>query len=268
MAQVRDNGHQRVVELRRMGLEADEVNSATLEPLLPRLIVTEDEDVMITQATQVLFHLLNHFWLRPTEKYPDPESAPVCITFDAIATDERRGIYQAFCHVQSFSVFHFSYWRDTKGHDPVAVDHFVRTAAGAFTAAYIIGFHMRNGNDILVKDGEAVFLRGFQGIFDNNNNVGSIFDNNVGTRLTIPKPMKEAFHSLRVWDEFKLCCLRAFEVTRENHDEIFPMLAGLYSRCGVSRSMMYEHLSGKNSLNSSEKSARRSDAAFRKWLNR
>lgn len=246
---------QRIVELQRLKLDAEEVRESNLETLLPRLIIKENQDVLKMQATQMLFYFFNHIWTRASDKYEDAESAPLCISFDAVATHARRGLLLAFDRVQSFSRFSFDFWRDIKGHDPVAVDQFVRSAAGAFTVGYIVGIDYRSGEEVCVKDGNAVFVKETEGVFES-----------CGPRISIPKAMRECFQTLQVWDEFRLCCLRAFDVARVSHEEIFSMVRGLYARCGMSEKKISDFVSGKSSLNLAQKEERRCDEDFRRWL--
>lgn len=253
-ARVRKTGHYKTIELKKMREEEDEIRRGNFELLLPRILVREDEDVLKVHAMQLLFFFFNHIWTRASAKHQDVDSAPICIIFDAVGTGSKRGFIETFRHVIRFNVFNFDFWRDTKAHDPVVVDQFVRSAAGAFTAGYVCGVSMRTGGEMFVKDGSSLFLRQFDGIFSSHS-TGPI---------SVPKNMKHCLKELKVWDQFRTSCLRAFHALHDARDEIFPKTAALFSKVGISSEQIQSYINSRHSLNVFGKQPR--DALFRHWL--
>lgn len=248
-----------IIELRRLRPEsgASEVSLAHVEPLLPALTLIQGENALQIQTTQLLFYLLNHVWLQPSSRFPDSDAAPICVTFDVVATSAQSGFVQSFPRTQPFRTFNMEFWRDTKGYDPVAVDQFIRTAAGAYTAAYICGVHARNAPDICVRDGDAVFLAAFDGLFVSA----------PAWRVQVRKDLRATLRALSVWDTFRTCCLRAFAVARETFHDVFPVVAPLYEMCAdTSKEAVLKFWAGKTCLNMVDQDAETCDAMFRRWL--
>lgn len=245
-----------LIELRHLSFEEEVIQSSNMVPLLPRLMIRKEPTILQIQLSQMLLLLFNYYWSQPTSNYSDAHSAPVCITFDVISTSQQEGLIQAFSNVQHLHLFSFDFWRDTRGRDPVIVEEFIRSAAGAFTAAYICGVNTRNTAAFCVKDGSSVFLRDF----------GTMFQGPAAPKVGIPKVMRRCLADMGVWDEFFSRCLRAFDVLRLRYVEIFTVMSPLFALGGIEEKQISAHLSAKYCFNASETRLWNAAQHFRRWL--
>ncbi|CAN8072841.1 unnamed protein product [Agarophyton chilense] len=245
------------IELRHLSYEEDIVSYKNMIPLLPRLIVRTETNMLKTQLCQMMFVFFNSIWSAPSPKYPNVHAAPICVTFDVIASGRDQGLIRAFCHVKTISSFRFDFWQDTRGRDPVVVDEFIRSAAGAFTAAYICGINTLQKDAFCVKDGTAFFLY----------LVEDIFQGPAQPKIGIPKIMRRCFIDMGSWDDFRACCMRAFHSLRERYSDIFSIMLPLFSAlCDMDEKSIWLHLYSKYCFNLKEQNPRKAAHNFGKWL--
>lgn len=249
-----------VLTLSRLTIAAQTlVNDDALEPHLPELLLRDDDSALRTAATQLLLRLFNAAWARPTRYFPDGATAPFCVAVDVVPTSEKQSLECGLRKGVPLPEFNFDYWRYTKGLNPVTADGFMRSAAGLYTAAFVCGLQDRNGEDVGVTNGVAVYLRTIRGVFE----VPTVAS---WPRMTISKQMRDAFRELGVWDAFRDTCVRAYAVLRESYSDVFDVAFELFKSAGVPKERILGHLQTRHSLNLAERDRMQADAHFRKWL--
>lgn len=243
-----------VVGLRRICPMANLLDDANTDAVLPEMIVRSGDNTLRVVATQVLLRLFSAAWVRPSRQFPDAASAPYCRVADIAVVGPTRLLETALEKHSQMVSFNFEYWRYTKGLDPVVADSFVRSAAGLFTAGYVLGLG-RHENELGIVDGREMYFRDIRGAFEHA----------TLSRLIVPKAMKEAFAALGVLDTFRDTCVGAFSVLRECHAELLPIVFELFKLSGMSKEKILQHVASRNSLNLAEDRIVAS-AYFRKWI--
>lgn len=243
-----------VVRLRRICPISNLLDEKHTDRVLPEMVVRSVDNTLGVVATQMLLRLFNAAWVRPSRQFPDAASAPYCRVPDTAVVGPTRLLETALEKHSQMENFNFDYWRYTKGLDPVVADSFVRSAAGLFTAGYVLGLG-RHVNELGITDGREMYFRDVKGAFEHA----------TMARLIVPKEMKEAFAALGVLDTFRDTCVSAFSVLRECYGELLPIVFELFKLSGISKEKILQHAAGRNSLNLAEDRIVAS-AYFRKWI--
>lgn len=246
---------QAVLGLRRICPVANLLDKNHTEPVYPEMLVRSGEDSLRYVAVQLLLRVFNAAWARPSRQFPDAASAPYCRVVDSAVVGETRWLEVALEKTTQLTSFTFDYWRYTRALDPVLADSFVRSAAGLFTAGYVIGVG-RHPQEIGVTESREMYFRDLRGAFEYAPPMA---------RMTVPKDMKDAFAALGLLDTFRDTCLRAFAVLRDNHKEIFSIVFDVFKLSGLSNEKILQFVAGKNSLNLAE-DRMLANTHFRKWI--
>lgn len=253
-AHLRQGGAHPVVELRQICPVANRLEREHTEPVLPEVAV-RSADALRHVALLTLLRVFNAAWARPSRQFADAASAPYCAVVDTAIVGKERMLEVTGGKTIVLEDFKFDYWRYTRGQDPVLADSFVRSAAGTFTAAYVLGL-AKSGGDIAVVDGREVYLWQLRGAFEYVPQMA---------RLVVPKQMKDAFEALGVMDEFRDTCMRAFTVIRDSHAEVFEVVFDLLKMAGFSKGKVMQYCASKNNLNLGE-DRMVANMHFRKWI--
>lgn len=245
---------QTVVELRRICPVANMLEREHTEPVPPTIAMRQG-DALRHVAVDTLLRVLNSAWARPSRQFPDAASAPYCAVVDLAIVGQHRFLEVTRGRTTTIEAFKFDYWRYTTGQDPVQADSFVRSAAGAFTAAYVLGL-AKNVADVGVCEAREVFFRDLKGAFEYVPQVA---------RLAVPKRMRDAFQELGILDAFRDTCIRAFMVIRDSHKEIFEVVFDLLQMAGFGKTKVLQYVGAKNNLNLAE-DRMMANTYFRKWI--
>lgn len=208
--------------------------------------------------------MFNAAWARPCRQFPDGAAAPFIAAVDVVCIADERVLERAMRNEVPLAEFNFDYWRYTKGLSPVLADAMMRSAAGLYTAAFVCGFQDKNGDDVGVVDGAALYLRRVRSMFEHPLHVHPC--GSYPGRIAVGKGMREAFRELRIWDPFRDTCVRAFSVLREAYCDVLQVLEPVFEKAGVRREKVLAYLHSKHSLNLAERDRDMVDAHFRKWL--
>jgi len=248
-----------LLELKRFSLGSEDVDVHKLESVLPKLVVKDGENVLKATTTQLLFLFFNHLWVCPNRYFPDPDTAPFCVTYDSIPTAKLRGFEEYVPDAEALNEFDFEHWRKTKGKDPTIVDGFLRSAAGVFAAVYVCGMIDFNSSALAVKDGESLFLREYETIVQPG-------QCRYASRVLIPKQMKACLKALKVWDTFIHNTERAFSVLQTSCDSLLHVMGSLCEKSDVSDGQANQYLGSIIARKRGQKNEKKTIELFRKWL--
>lgn len=289
-----NDGNESILEIRRITSDDEEIQVDKLETMLPRILLSEHEDMLRFQAIQMLFHVMNSVWKSPVYYCEDPLSAPFCATMDYIPTSATKGLIESFPLSQPLSALNILPRRSLQvSSEDVAsarnrniwMDSLIRSAAGALTLGYIIGLQLKQGDELFIKGSDCVFWRKFPAVFDVMNtsnssktgksgnafvNSNALMNSNAFggglSRTSIPKGLKELFESFGVWDQFRKLCVSTFQTVRLAWRDVFPLVAPLFSDAGISHQTVEQYVRSRSSLHLKHNNSQRAEFQFRRWL--
>lgn len=191
--------------------------------------------------------VFNAIWrASSTHAFDDDDAVPFVESVQALAPSTSGLVAETqFDDAVPLRDFDWAAWADAaladeKGH--AAVDHTLRSAAGAMTARYILGLHAREA--LAVTPNATVVLVNAAHLREHNSMVQEV----PGGRSVVPRSMKLAFQALDLWSDFVLVALRALDAVREASYLVQAAAHALYPKAGASSGAGEDFIIGKNSL--------------------
>lgn len=197
-------------------------------------------------STQVLFQAFNHVWRNSPQFFDDPLNVPFCLCYEVFPTATHKGFMEEVKGLRSLKEYDWKRWMLKHGRDPVAVDNMVRSAAGSYAGAYVLGARDRHWDNILIQNDSTLFHIDFGFLLGKTPPID-------GPRFSISHGMESVFKKLNVWELFVETSVRAFLALRSSSSAIVRTAVLLFGKAGYEPGAVRSFLRSRFSLNLHEK---------------
>lgn len=231
-----------ITALRRMIPEGDIDNDGNYETIKPYVLIKEGDNLLQDMSTEIMFRAFNNIWERSPKIFPDPHQAPFIVCYEVLPTDATRGFMEVIPHLQSLTEFNWLTWKRDFGNSPLVVDSILRSAAGSYIGAYVLGARDRHFDNIVVQNNRTVTHIDFGFVLGTSPPID-------GPQFSIAPEMEHVFKDLGVWNRFVSLCVKGFHALRKSGPAVVRTTTMLFSRAGHDAEVIKEYMRGKNSLN-------------------
>lgn len=209
------------------------------------LLVKEGDNLGQDLCVELMFLGFNSLWANSPDSFPDPEKAPFTYAYEVFPTSAKQGFMQAVPGLTSLKEFDWDNWVETRGKDPVAINQMVRSAAGSYIGAYIVGAADRHTENVQIQDNFTLLHIDFGYVLGNVPPID-------GPQIAIYPAMQAAFEDVGAWDTFVNMCERAFLAVRREAPVVARMAVGMFSKFGFDAHTVRDYITGPSSLNTHE----------------
>lgn len=108
--------------------------------LAPGLLVKEGDNLMQDLGVETMFQCFNYIWAQSPELIQKYGMAPISLSYEVFPTSTTQGFMEAVTGLTSLKDYDWKAWRDKYGKDKRRVAEMLRSAAGAYVGAYVVGY--------------------------------------------------------------------------------------------------------------------------------
>jgi len=207
----------------------------------PNVIVKKGDNLLQDMSMEIMFRCFNSIWQR-SPRFSSPETTPYAYCYEVIPTGPRVGFMEAVTSLESLRDFDWDRWATRIKAHPGAVQNMVRSAAGAYVAAYVLGAADRHWHNILIKECSTMLHIDFGYILTQAPPID-------GPRFSISPGMQAGLTAVGVWDKFVDYSERAFLALRDSAPEVVRTTVLLFSHADFQDSVIREYMTSAVSLN-------------------
>ncbi|GAB0495829.1 hypothetical protein MMPV_007136 [Pyropia vietnamensis] len=244
--------------------EAENADLPSHEVCSPDVIVKKGDNLLQDMSMEIMFRCFNSIWQR-SERFSNPDTIPYAYCYEVIPTGPRVGFMEAVTSLESLRDFDWEKWAVRIKAHPGAVENMVRSAAGAYVAAYVLGAADRHWHNILIKECSTILHIDFGYILTQAPPID-------GPRFSISPAMQAGLTAVGVWDKFVDYSVKAFLALRDAAPEVVRTTVLLFSHTDFEENVIREYMKSKVSLavHSTEQAAAKSiqtqiDASATQW---
>lgn len=207
--------------------------------LEPSVITKTGDNLFQDLACELMFHCFNTIWEHLPQFFSRDERPFIC-TYDVVPCGDLRGIMETVNDIESLKDFDWKKWANEA--DPSTIDSMVRSAAGAYVGAYVLGVRDRHWDNILIKEGRYLMHIDFGFLMGQMPPVDA-------PRFSVSGQMQTALMKLQVWDKFLVLCGKAFTGLRVCSPQVIRVATTVFVAAGFDKYLVSKFLRGKFSLN-------------------
>ena len=131
---------------------SEDPSGNNFDTITPRILVKAGDNLFQDMAVELMFRIFNFVWRQDRELFPDPEKVPFSYTYSVLPTGNRKGIMETLTDVVPLNHYDWAKWVTEKGHSSAVKDLMMRSAAGSFVGAYVLGCRDRHWDNIMLKN--------------------------------------------------------------------------------------------------------------------
>ncbi|KAA8495605.1 Phosphatidylinositol 3-kinase 1 [Porphyridium purpureum] len=229
---------------------AETVSSFSQDAFLsfePKVLVKAGDDLLQDMSVELMFRLFNFMWRVDRESFPDPEKVPYSYVYDVMPTGHKQGLMEVLTEVRPLNHYDWGTWVAERGSKSAEIrDMMLRSAAGSFVAAYVLGARDRHWDNIMVKNGSMLLHIDFGFVLGSTPPID-------GPRFSISPDMEKAFTDVGIWNDFVELCGKAFTSLRRNAIYLVREVFLLFRHTGLKQSSVLKYMASKDSLDASAK---------------
>lgn len=244
--------------------EAENEDLPSHEVSSPDVIVKKGDNLLQDMSMEIMFRCFNSIWQR-SARFPNADTTPYAYCYEVIPTGPKVGFMEAVTSLESLRDFNWERWAARIKAHPGAVENMVRSAAGAYVAAYVLGAADRHWHNILIKECSTMLHIDFGYILTQAPPID-------GPRFSISPGMQAGLTAVGVWDKFVDYSVRAFLALRDSAPEVVRTTVLLFSHADFEENVIREYMKSKVSLavHSTEEAAAKSiqtqiDSSATQW---
>jgi phosphatidylinositol kinase/protein kinase (PI-3 family) len=162
-------------------------------------ILKRGDDLRVDLMTQTMFYIFNRVWAQA-----DLPHAPYCFLFKVIPMALDYGVVECVSGCTTLQEYDWTKWGLL---DQSEKWKFLCSAAGGYTAGWILGIRDRHKENMMVKDDHVFVQIDFGHMFDRKT---KYFD---APRFAVPSTMRSTI-SPEEWSAFKELCVDGFKILR------------------------------------------------------
>jgi Domain found in Dishevelled, Egl-10, and Pleckstrin (DEP) len=141
-----------IMELHRL-IENDDVDDEKTRCVVGSMILCKEGDNLGQDlSVETMFRIFNLIWAETPDLFADSSKAPFSVTYDVFPTSPKQGFMEALNGLVSFKDFDWDTWVATCGNDKELVAEMVASAAGSYTAAYILSIGDRHTENVQIQN--------------------------------------------------------------------------------------------------------------------
>ena len=200
-------------------------------------------------CTQILFQVFNHIW-RKSDIFGDALLVPYCYCYEVFPTGLQEGFMEVISGLKSLKDFDWVAWGnrrndDNEDSDAKAVSNMIRSAAGSYAGAYVLGVTDRHWDNITIKDDQTLLHIDFGYLLGDAPPIDA-------PRFSISPGMETVFKQMKIWEPFVETTVNAFLALRRASASILRAATLMFDKAGFKPDCTRSFLRGKQSLNFSE----------------
>jgi len=169
------------------------------------VLVKAGDNLLQDQAVETMLRLFNHLWRAAAGG--DAAAAPFAPTYAVLPTDARAGLIEVLPDLSPLRTYDWDVWVDRAAADTALVDTLVRSAAGAYVGAYVLGCRDRHWDNIGVMADGALAHIDFGYVI----NQAPPMD---GPRFSLSPGLQGALGRVGAWERFVATTGAAFATLR------------------------------------------------------
>lgn len=162
-------------------------------------ILKRGDDLRVDLMTQTIFYIFNRIWTNAQLRH-----TPYCFVFKVIPMALDYGVVECVPDCTTLQEYDWKKWNTL---DKEQKYKFLCSAAGGYTAGWILGIRDRHKENMMVKDDHIFVQIDFGHMFDRKT---KYFD---APRFAVPATMRNTL-SPEEWSDFKEVCVDGFKYVR------------------------------------------------------
>lgn len=233
-------------------IEEEDFICKEFKSLDPKLLVKEGDNLMQDMNVELMFRMFNYIWRKDKQSFPDPDKVPFSYVYDVMPTGLVKGIMEVLTNVNPLNHYKWDEWAKEYGQKPEVRDLMLRSAAGSYVAAYVIGAGDRHWDNVMIK-GHAMLL---------HIDFGFVMGDKApieGPRFPVSPDMEKAFTEVGIWEDFIDLCGKAFSSLKLSAALIAREIYAHFRHTGLTHKECAGYLASKESFNIKAKSAKEAE---------
>eukprot|EP00186_Timspurckia_oligopyrenoides_P000430 CAMPEP_0182442254 /NCGR_PEP_ID=MMETSP1172-20130603/1193_1 /TAXON_ID=708627 /ORGANISM="Timspurckia oligopyrenoides, Strain CCMP3278" /LENGTH=685 /DNA_ID=CAMNT_0024637013 /DNA_START=2375 /DNA_END=4432 /DNA_ORIENTATION=+ len=222
-------------------LDEDELLDIGGLQILPSVIVKAGDNLAQDMCVEQMFLCFNSLWQSHLSSAMRPQEIPYCVTYNVLPTSRKEGLLEVVPGLGSLNAFDWENWASIYASNDEVKDCMVRTAAGSYIGAYVLGVRDRHWDNILVQHNCSLVHIDFGFI------LGAVPPIDA-PRFSVSSAMESAFRRVKIWDRFVSCALSAYQVLRVEGGNILRIASMLFSHAGFDSEVVRGYLQSNVSL--------------------
>lgn len=233
-------------------IEEEDFFCKEFKSLDPKLLVKEGDNLMQDMNVEILFRVFNYIWRKDNQTFPDPNNVPFSYVYDVMPTGLVKGVMEVLTKVSPLNHYKWDDWAKEYGQKPEVQDLMLRSAAGSYVAAYVLGAGDRHWDNVMIK-GHAMLL---------HIDFGFVMGDKApieGPRFPVSPDMEKAFTDVGIWEDFIDLCGKAFTSLKHSGPLIGREIYAHFRHTGLTHKECMGYLASKESLNVKAKSEKEAE---------
>lgn len=208
----------------------------------PGILVKEGDNLMQDLGVECMFQCFNHIWEYTPSLFEKYGMTPLSVSYEVFPTSTTKGFMEAVTGLESLKDYDWKMWRNKYGKDPRHVKEILRSTAGSYIGAYVVGGRDRHFDNVLVKDDLHLLHIDFGFLLGTSPPID-------GPPIAIAPQMELVFRELDIWETFVDLFVDTFMALRARAPEVIRTSVLIFTKAGYEEHQIRQYLQGKMSLN-------------------
>jgi len=222
------------------GSRMDEVNSWKV--VGKSILAKAGDNLMQDYLVQIVFRLFNAMWKDSSSVFTD-DLVPYTAIYEVFPTGPKTGLLEVVDNVQSLKEFDWTAWKLKYENNTSVQRRMIRSAAGAYVGAYVLGVRDRHWDNILIAEESTLLHIDFGFLLGQEPPIDA-------PRFSVSPAMQEAFEGIGIWKTFLEVCGDAFLVLHRRAGRVLRTVEAVFPYAGFPKYVLRKHINGPYSLNS------------------
>lgn len=225
----------------------------------PAVLVKEGDNLMQDLGVECMFQCFNHIWECTPSLFKTYNMVPLSVSYEVFPTSSSQGFMEAVTGLVSLKEYDWAAWRDKHGADSDRVKEMLRSTAGAYVGAYVVGGRDRHFDNVLVKDDKHLLHIDFGFLLGTSPPID-------GPPIAIAPQMEVVFRELNIWQTFVRLFVDTFMALRAHASEIIRTSVLIFTKAGYEEHQIRQYLQGKMSLNTHVSSSKAAEGVRKQLI--
>jgi len=210
-------------------------NADHLKSLDPRILVKSGDDLFQDSGVELIFRVFNYIWRTDEERFPDSDKVPFSYAYDVLPTGKEQGLMEVLTNIEPLNHYSWKDWVRKYGKSKEICDLMLRSAAGSYIAAYVVGARDRHWDNVVIKDSSMLVQIDFGYVLGGQAPI-------EGPKFPVSPDMQKAFVEVGIWENFVDMCGKAFTSLRNNGPAVGREIYTLFRHTGLSYKKILQFL--------------------------
>lgn len=185
-------------------------------------IIVKNGDMTKDYLSQAAFYIFQILWDNAPFRELEKPQLFLYNVFPLLAARDQQPSLSVIQFVKDSIPSETFNWNCLQELQALDLNHFMRTAAAAFMAGYVLGVRDRHRDNMLIYRSSTFFHIDFEHILDQKTRL------NDAPCISIHKKMKLIFEKHQIWEEFLVLCAEAYHILQVNAGMLIKIFSTLY----------------------------------------